>query len=259
MKRQSGSEPEMDSKSKQKIWVLGIDVERLGQNPQIHSTIQIGAAVVNETKKILATYRHSEYRSEKEYQSEFITEDLCMSTFWSKHPEELKRIENDTDRRLNIEQSRINMIAGFCHFMSEWEQKAEEAGAMFVLTMDNKICDAWTINALITTYMPNTHPVLPYSFYHTNKYLKVYETLSLMWGMIMAKDPSMHPYDGVKRSCEEIFCKTFNITTDGDGDGSIPKHTHMADEDAIECAWYLQTCLNLTEPSSESSVPPTFL
>jgi hypothetical protein len=224
--------------------VLGIDVERLGQNPQVHSTIQLGAAVLDQRKSVLDRFLYSEYRSEPEYERDFVKEDVCMKEFWNKFPDILKSIEDDTDKSVSVQVSRKRMIVGFVAFIRKWEGIAQDQRATLVITMDNKIGDASTINALITQYCDVDHPIMPFSFHHPNKYLKMYETTSMMWGMLMASSASqsknMDPYDGQRRNCEKTFTDWFQVDT-----SSLPPHTHNADDDAAECAWYMQTCLEL--------------
>jgi hypothetical protein len=224
--------------------VLAIDVERLGQSPTKYSTIEIGASVVGSYPQLmeLDRYSHSEYRSAPCFASEFIFEEKCQNEFWNKHKDILQAIEKDTDMDCTVDKSRTEMIAGLCQFVEQWRQQCERTHTPFYLTMDNKICDAWTLNTLIETYMPEDHPVLPFSFDTDgdSKYQKIYETKSIMLGILLAK-AAVSKSDIGKTSIDKIIRETYNIP-------KYPKeHSHRACDDAYVTACDFQVCLAIAD------------
>jgi hypothetical protein len=185
-------------------------------------------------------FSYSEYRSEKEYSHEFLWEDACKESFWDKHMDILKAIEQDTDKSLPVKKSRQRMIMQFCAFVGTWEKKAEMEGFTLYIMTNNKICDPWTINALIEEHMSPLAPCFPYSMNNRNKYIQVVESDSVMYGILLGKCPGKgyDQKDG-RKGVGEKLAKEFDIARTEPGKNE--KHRSVCD--AYEIACDFQICL----------------
>lgn len=222
--------------------VLAIDVERLGQDPTQYSTVECAASVVTEYPELkeLDSFSHSEYRSQQEYSSHYKFEPQCKTSFWDKNPHLLRDIEADTPVDISVEESRKRMIEGLCTFINSWRIKCESTpNCHFIITMDNKICDAHTVNALVNQYLGKDHPILPLTFDSPPRYQKIHETTSLIWGILMGGG-YMNPVDQKGSSGGSLLRSLYDIPP------YERSHTHRARDDAYVTACDYQVCLAIS-------------
>lgn len=221
------------------IVTLAFDTERLGSPASFFLPIEIGISVVGEYPSMeeYDSFSYSEYRSEKEHEKSFPTEKRCMDEFWSKNRETLDSIENSTDKRINVEESRSLMINAAVQFVKKWEKKASDENFKLVIVSDNKICDPTSINVMIERYMDADHPQLPYSFAFPGKYNTIVETDSVILGILFTfvdKNYVENP-SGLEKALEKHFMFELpNVT-----------HNHRAASDARYIASYYQVCLGI--------------
>lgn len=157
------------------VWCLAFDLERSGVQPQ-HTTIAIGASVVNSNREQLDHYLAVNYRVGKT-----VFEERCMREFWSKHTNILEQLAYTGP--LTPEAQECAMITEFQHFRRRWEAKARETGETLVLVSDNNVFDGAYINQLIAKHTVDLP--LPFSASYPQTYQPFWETHSLLKGCLL--------------------------------------------------------------------------
>lgn len=186
------------------FWVLAFDIERSG-GTAAYDTIAIGACVLDTRYRPLEHYLGAAYDPK---QTKF--EKRCYDEFWAKHPGILEKL-GETTAVQNPDNSYIqkqkNMIAGFVEFVKKWENLAREQNIKLYRVCDNTAFDVHFINQMIYKFVSRKMLPFPYEF-STQKYGTLWETHSVMKGLLMAQHPEGARADwGFSKSLRKLYPK----------------------------------------------------
>lgn len=223
------------------FWVLAFDIERSGATEK-YDTIAIGATILSSDYRVLGEYLRTSYSKE-----DTVFEKRCQDEFWYKNMDILEQLENK-EKDLSYHDKQKNMITGFVNFVKSWEIEARKQNVILYRVCDNSPFDVSFINSLIHKFYDNDEVLpLPYEF-STNKYGSLWETHSMMKGILMVLNPIKgHKNWGFAKTLQQMFpflppC--------------VVQHDHLPNHDAHAIAhefiWVLQisACYNKTLSSN---------
>ncbi len=183
--------------SKQHYWVIAFDIERSGATAEFE-TIAIGATVLGENYRVLASYLGTSY-----VPGETKFEKRCNDEFWSKHMDILEKLRND--KPSPYAQKQKEMIVGFVEFVKNWELTAAERKIKLYKVCDNSSFDVHFLNMLIHEHYDNKMLPFPYNFY-TQQYDALWETTSMAKGFLLAVDPNtIHKQWGFTKILQKLY------------------------------------------------------
>jgi hypothetical protein len=186
------------------------------------------------------SYSYSDFRSEPAFASHFEFEERCKIQFWDKNMDILNAIEKDTNKSIEVEESRRRMIDGFVSFVEKWECLSSKYSIPLFITTDNKVYDPAKLNLMIEKYLPGKY-TFPYSF-STGKWSNLPETHSVQLGILLAHFGTEFVYkrNGLTKAIEERFNVTYP-------EGIKIDHDHRSVNDAYTIARELHVCLAIAE------------
>jgi hypothetical protein len=228
-------------KQKPQYLVLAFDIEGIGQYKD-NAIIEIGVCVVAPYPSLIKvdSYSYSEFRSEPAYKDYFIFEDRCKIDFWDKNKDILDAIEKNTNKAIDVEESRRRMIDGFVSIVEKWEALSNKYSIPLFRTTDNKVYDPAKLNLMIEQYLPGK-PTFPYTFL-TGKWASLPETHSIQLGILLAHFGKEFIYksSGLTRAIENRFNVKYP-------EEIVISHDHRSVNDAYTIARELCVCFAIAE------------
>lgn len=207
---------------------FGLDIERSGGTDK-YDTIAIGVSVVNDRFKELDNLLLKGY-----FPKETVFEERWINEFWSKNEDVLAKLEYKGDK--NKKEREKEMIEEFQLSRGKWERYSDKNSIKMETVSDNSVFDCGFINELIFANMDGTMP-LPYCT--TGNYKPLWETHSVMRGILMVADPNFKKDWGFSDRIAELY----------DVPPMERKHDHMPNNDAYTIAFENQVLLGIRDGS----------